>query len=548
MSPLAGAQAARRWPSDPAAALRAAGLLLGLALLLALARVAQVSPAALFDAANLATLRDFLAQFFPPAVDSAFLRLVAIATLETLAMATAGVALALLIALPAGIALSESLSVSRIGPGPGHRLARMARSLLRTLVLFLRGVPEIVWALLLVRVFGLGAAAGVLALGLTYGGMLAKVVAEILDSGDPRPARALLLSGSGRLAALAYGLLPGSLRELASYVVYRWECGVRASVVMGFVGAGGLGQLMDQAMRMLNGGEVATILIVFFALVLLADAISWLLRHALSGTRDARQPVCLRCLALLAAVAALAGASFGWLALDWSLLRSADTLAALPEFAARFLPPLLEAGYLLKVAQASLETLAISLVGTLLATVPALLLAGAQLAGTRHATALRWGAGAVLNLLRSVPELVWAALMVLAVGLGPFAGVLALALHTAGVLGRLFTESFENAPVAARDALLLAGAPRWAAFLYGTLPELAAQLIAYLLYRWEMNIRMATVLGFVGAGGLGQMLYFELSLLREPQAATVILAMLLLAFAVDRVSGRLRRLNMPHLG
>ncbi len=543
-----GAQSARRSPGDPAAALRAVGVLVALVLLLALARIAQVSPAALFEAGNLATLRDFLAQFFPPVVDPGFLGLLAVATLETLAMASAGVALALLIALPAGIALSESLSVSRIGPGPGHRHARVARAMLRSLVLLLRGVPEIVWALLLVRVFGLGPAAGVIALGLTYGGMLAKVVAEILDSADPRPARALLLSGSGRFVALVYGLLPGSLRELASYVVYRWECGVRASVVMGFVGAGGLGQLMDQAMRMLNGGEVATILIVFFGLVLLADAISWLLRHALAGMPDAPQAVCARCLVLLTALAALIGASFAWLALDWSALWSADAVSALSGFAGRFLPPVLEVGYLMKIAHASLETLAISLVGTLLATVPALLLAGAQLAGMRHAALLRWGAGALLNLLRSVPELVWAALMVLAVGLGPFAGVLALALHTAGVLGRLFTESFENAPVAARDALRLAGAPRWAAFLYGTLPELAAQLLAYLLYRWEMNIRMATVLGFVGAGGLGQMLYFELSLLREPQAATVIAAMLLLALAVDRVSARLRRLNMPHLG
>lgn len=532
---------------DPAAPSRAAALLTALIVLLALAQVAQVNPSALVDPASLTTMRDFLAQFFPPSTESSFLQLVGRATLETLAMATAGVALALVIALPAGLALSESLSISRIGPGPGHRRARTVRSALRALVLFLRGVPEIVWALLLVRVFGLGAAAGVLALALTYGGMLAKVIAEILDSADPRPARALLLSGSGRVAALAYGLLPGCLRELASYVVYRWECGVRASVVMGLVGAGGLGQLMDQAMRMLNGSEVATLLLVFFALVVLADAISGLLRHLLAGAPDGRQALCLRCVLLLAALALLVQRSFATLAIDWPALWSGDSLAALSGFAGRFLQPDLSAPYLWKVIQASLETVAISLVGTVLAAIPALLLAAAQLAGGRTGRLLRWATAALLNLLRSVPELVWATLMVLAVGLGPFAGVLALALHTAGVLGRLFAESVENAPTAARDALLLAGAPRWIAFLYGTLPELAAQWLAYLLYRWEMNIRMAAVLGFVGAGGLGQMLYFELSLLHESQSATVIAAMLLLALAVDRISARLRQLNMPHL-
>jgi phosphonate transport system permease protein len=149
-------------------------------------------------------------------------------------------------------------------------------------MLVLRGIPEIVWALLLVRVFGLGAIAGVLAIAITYGGMLAKVYSEILESGNTLPARAPILSGSHRITAFLYGLLPGSAQELASYTVYRWECAVRASVVMGFVGAGGLGQLMDQSMKMLNGGEVSTILVVFLGLVLLADYISLIIRKQLA--------------------------------------------------------------------------------------------------------------------------------------------------------------------------------------------------------------------------------------------------------------------------
>jgi len=143
--------------------------------------------------------------------------------------------------------------------------------------------------------------------------------------------------------------------------------------------------------------------------------------------------------------------------------------------------------------------------------------------------------------LRSVPELVWAALMVLAAGLGPFAGTLALATHTSGVLGRLFAEALENTPRAPAAALTDAGATPSVAFLYGTLPGVSAQLLAYTLYRWEMNIRMAAILGFVGAGGLGQMLYFELSLFHQAQACTVIIAMLLLAAIVDGVSATVRQ-------
>jgi phosphonate transport system permease protein len=108
------------------------------------------------------------------------------------------------------------------------------------------------------------------------------------------------------------------------------------------------------------------------------------------------------------------------------------------------------------------------------------------------------------------------------------------------VLGRLFGETLENHPITTNRALILSGASGPLAFLYGTLPGIVPQLISYTLYRWEMNIRMATILGFVGAGGLGQILYYELSLLHESQASTVIMVMLLLVIMVDFMSNTLR--------
>jgi phosphonate transport system permease protein len=114
-------------------------------------------------------------------------------------------------------------------------------------------------------------------------------------------------------------------------------------------------------------------------------------------------------------------------------------------------------------------------------------------------------------------------------------------LHTAGVLGRLYAEALENAPPQPAEALRRTGSGWVLAFLYGTLPGAAPQLLAYTLYRWEMNIRMAAILGFVGAGGLGQLLYVKLSLFHYAEASTVILAMLALSVAVDQTSARLRR-------
>jgi len=245
-------------------------------------KLAEFNPAAVFASGNLQVIGGFLGAFLPPATSPEFLALLLKATLETLAMATAGTALAFIIGAPLAFVTTRALSVSRIGPGPGRVRAGVARQAARSVLMVLRAIPEIVWALIFVRALGLGPAAGVLALAITYGGMLGKVYAEVLESTDTRSSRALLEAGSSRFAALCYGLLPHCAQELVSYTVYRWECAVRASVVMGFVGAGGLGQLMDQSMKMLNGGEASSILLVFLALVLLADALSNALRRLLA--------------------------------------------------------------------------------------------------------------------------------------------------------------------------------------------------------------------------------------------------------------------------
>ena len=239
-------------------------------------------------------------------------------------------------------------------------------------------------------------------------------------------------------------------------------------------------------------------------------------------------------------------ASFYFLAFNPFELFTSKSFSSISGFVIRFFPPDFSASFLMKVARGTLETLAISAIATLIAACFGLLLAlpAANRFGKPAQQVVRFG----LNFLRAVPELVWATLMVLLVGLGPFAGTLALALHTIGVLGRLFAETLENRSPAPARALVLAGAHPLTAFLYGTLPDAAPQLLSYALYRWEMNIRMATILGFVGAGGLGQILYYELSLLHEPQAATVMIAMFGLVIAVDVLSAKMRRIQIHAAG
>ncbi len=268
-------------PRDPALG-RRVGLAVALAVVLWPAfEIAEFNPATLVEPQNLEMMGRFLGTFFPMALGADFLALVWASALETLALATAGIALAIVLGFPLAVLVSESLSVARVGPGRRAWLGPVLRTPIRALLILMRSIPEIVWALLFVRAVGLGPAAGVLAIAINYAGMLGKVYFEIFEAGDTRPARAILEAGGGRTSAFFYGILPVAVPELVSYSVYRWECAIRASVVMGFVGAGGLGQQMELSMRMLAGGEVSTMLVAFLLLIFVADTVSAALRRLL---------------------------------------------------------------------------------------------------------------------------------------------------------------------------------------------------------------------------------------------------------------------------
>ena len=234
--------------------------------------------------------------------------------------------------------------------------------------------------------------------------------------------------------------------------------------------------------------------------------------------------------------------SFWSLDLQWAKFLSTAAFSKMGLFLAELTQLEGSTPFLRKLLMASLETLAMSAVGTLLAVVLGLALA-LPASKTFNGDPARWRglARLVLNALRSIPELIWATLLLIAAGLGPFAGTLALALHTAGVLGRLFAEAIENAPPGPSQALRVRGVRESRVFFYATLPQILPQLISYTLYRWENNIRAAAVLGVVGAGGLGQMLAFHMGLFQMGETGSILLAMLILVALVDALSFASRR-------
>jgi phosphonate transport system permease protein len=253
---------------------------------------------------------------------------------------------------------------------------------------------------------------------------------------------------------------------------------------------------------------------------------------------DARCKACWFVLSL----ALLSVASFWSLDLQWAKFLSTEAFGRMAKFIGELFSPETSSKFLTKLLIASWETLAMSAIGTIIAAVLGLALAlPASKTFADDRARLRGPTRLVLNALRSIPELVWASLLLICVGLGPFAGALALGLHTAGVLGRLFAESIENVEAGPGFALRVRGVSEAKVFWFSTLPLVIPQLLSYTLYRWENNIRAAAVLGVVGAGGLGQMLAFHMGLFQMSETSSILIAMMTLVALVDVVSFASRR-------
>ena len=256
------------------------------AAVLASLRYTEFNPILLAQPGPLKAMADFGWGFLPPDLSLAFLATTLKPAIETIQLATAGTALALLLGFPLSLMAAGTFHLG----GPlfeGDPPAGKARKFLgaapywvsRLMLNAMRSIPELIWALLFVRITGLGPAAGILGIGVAYAGILGKVFAEIMEGTDARAAISLRATGATRPQAVLYGILPASFRMLLSYTLYRWECGMRAAAILGFVGAGGLGQQIEISMRMFEHHRTATLIAELFLLVALSDFISSRLRR-----------------------------------------------------------------------------------------------------------------------------------------------------------------------------------------------------------------------------------------------------------------------------
>ncbi len=188
------------------------------------------------------------------------------------------------------------------------------------------------------------------------------------------------------------------------------------------------------------------------------------------------------------------------------------------------------------VAWPALETVDIAIFGTLAGVMMALPLAVLAAVNVTPSRALYYASRAMIGLTRAVPDLVWALLFVTAVGLGPFPGGLALAVHSIGMLGRLFAETIETMDMAPVDALSLTGANRMQVFTHGVVPSVLPALLGIGLYRLDENIRSSLVLGFVGAGGIGFQLLTAMNLFQYREVSLLLIVIFVIVFVAERLS------------
>ena len=245
----------------------------------------------------------------------------------------------------------------------------------------------------------------------------------------------------------------------------------------------------------------------------------------------------LRCGFVVLAVVAVLHWSAGGAQMSWSEL--ANGLPQIGDFVQRSFPP--DWGMLERLWAPALETLQIAVWGTLLSVLLALPLSFIAASNLHSWHWLRRATRQFLNVVRSINELILALVFVSAVGLGPFPGVLALALHGMGMLGKFFAESIEEIDDGPLQALRSAGASQLQVIAFGVIPQAITAWIAVVLYRFEVNLRSATVLGMVGAGGLGFELVSSLKLFRYQETATCIVVITVMVIAADLISNHLRR-------
>ncbi len=486
---------------------------------------------------------------FPPVAETVSL------IFETLAIVFLATFLAVVLSVPLALAAAKATTRGRLSQGTA-----------RTLIVLARAVPDLVLAIVFLRMFGLGATAGILAMGIHSVGMVGKLYADAIEELDDGPRESIESAGGSRgqqiFSAIPQVLLP----QIVATALHRFDINLRTSVLLGYVGVGGIGLAIADALRTLDyqrGMALALlVLILCIAVELLSGAIraaimkrsggavvggTWSDRlfnrgaAGLSGDLRLTPPwtaARVRRFMSGGAIVVLLVASL-W-RVDISMGALWDGLLALPDTLGLFLPPS-TGGALGTLVEQLLVTVQIALAATFIGAVLAIpigILAANNVVANK---AVRSFFRMLIVVVRGIPELILAIIFVVVSGLGAVAGTLALAVGAVGLLSKLVADSLEETDTDVQDALRTAGASEIQVFFGATLRQSAPAFIAHTMYLLDSNIRSATLLGVVGAGGIGFLLLNASRVNQFDVVTTILILMVAVVLAVEALSMWLRK-------
>jgi phosphonate transport system permease protein len=454
-------------------------------------------------------LARMFAPFFHPDLTLSYILALLPPMLSTLGLALGAMTLAFLLSIP-----FATLIAIRV---PGWRL-------FSTLLAVVRAIPDLTMAILCVILFGIGTGAAVVALAIYYTATVTRVFANLIETAPERPVEALRATGASALQTACFAQLPLSRDDLLSYGAFAFECCLRSAVIVGAVGGGGIGAELIGSLAGFDFQHASTQIILLVVVIIGLDhAATWLRRHH-------------RLLGLLVPFGLVAAWYYGP-----DFIAPSHAIETLGEM----FPPKLDAAALAALPGLIGQTLAIAFSSTLAA---ALLAVAAGLAASHSLSPLliRVAVRRLLDLFRAIPEVVWGLVLVAVAGVGPVAGALALGLHSFGSLGRVFADAIDDVPERPRQAIAATGASSLVVAFYASLPLARNVMATHVLARLEWNLRMATVLGMIGAGGVGQALYEAQQLFFYPQVVSYVLVTAVLVLTADHLGGALRRrLRVP---
>lgn len=504
----------------------------------------------LVHAGGLATIRQVLEGLFQPNFSQEILSLAIESTWITFFYAVAGMSLAIVIAFFLGILASGILTNNR-----GMRL--FSKGIFRAVLGFLRAIHELVWALIFVATFGLSPLSAVLALAIPYGGILGRIFADMLNDVPEEPIQALRSAGASKLQCLLYGYFPIVRSNIISYTMYRFECAIRSSAIMSFVGLGGLGFQIQLSLNDLRYDEVWTFIFFLIGIVVLVDIWSNQLRKRLNKPK---QGFSVTTFSILLATA--------FLAISWWFIFVVENASLTDLFseknayyATKFFgglfgvgveePAFLNRDSWIEALGLTYETLRMSVMAIGFSTIAMFLTvipAAHNIANGSLTLVSKWynwlffGFVRVMYIFsRAIPELVWAMIIVFIFKPGILPGAIALALHNFGILGKLCAEVIENADERPVRNLASSGASQSQMLLYGVLPSVMPQFLTYILYRWEVIMRTTIVVGFVGAGGLGLQFKMSLSFFHYTDITLLLICYCFLVVIADFISEAARK-------